>query len=239
MRRVLIAFDSLQDMTALEAAGEVAALLQASLQGLFVENAELLRLAQLPFIHEVSVSSALLRRVDTLQLERDLRAQAIRARQLIAAQAQRRRIEWSFHIERGALSTALVSRDESDVVILCRSQLSFHAPARAKHGDTVLTLYDGSDSARRALQTAAQLADRNTPLLVALPARDAVLHAEATQLLTASGTTAHYLHLSEISPAQLIAAGRRYHCRLMVIGGNIEQLMPLLQQATCPVALVR
>lgn len=239
MRRVLLALDSLQDLMALETAGEIAALLRADLQGLFVENIELLRLAQLPFIQEVSLSPSIVRRIETLQLERDLRAQAERARRLIAAEAQRRRIEWSFHIERGALTTALASQREIDIVVVGRPQLSPHIQTVVYRGDTVMTVFDGSDTGRRALQTAAYLAGHDTALLVVLPGAKPELRSEAEQLLATSGSHVHYLGLSDPSPPQLIAAGRRYHCRLMVLGGNVKQLMPLLQQASCPVALVR
>ena len=61
-RTILLALESAEDVMALEAATELAALLRGTLHGVFVENQELLRLAQLPFAREISLASATARR---------------------------------------------------------------------------------------------------------------------------------------------------------------------------------
>lgn len=239
LRRVLCVIDSLQDLLALEAAAEVAALVRGSLQGLFVENVELLRLAQLPFIHEITIAPAAARRMEIAQLERDLRAQAAEARRLLEEQARRRRLECSFHIERGTLGTIVASRAEFDIVLLGRSQLPL-TKARAGLQDTsILTVFDGSDSSSRGLQTAALIAGANATLMVLLPAGAATLRAQAEQLLSNHAGQVYFLTVAELTPAQLIAAGRHYHCRLMVVSGDFGRFIPILQGASCPVVMVR
>ncbi|MGB7837261.1 MAG: universal stress protein, partial [Terrimicrobiaceae bacterium] len=60
IRRILVALDaSAHSRAALEAACELALGLDAELSGLFVEDINLLRLAQLPFASEISYPSAL------------------------------------------------------------------------------------------------------------------------------------------------------------------------------------
>lgn len=235
VRRILLALDSAQDTSALELAAQLAALLQGTLQGVFVENSDLLRLAQLPFAHEITLDSAAIRRLETAQLERDLRAQAEQVRRLLETQARQYRIEWSFRIERGALTATLAASGGTDVVMLGRS----HAAPRERRAATpVLIAFDDSPAARRALDTAADLAGNE--LLVLLPAAGAAaLRRAASAQLSARGLRASYLILPELSPHHLIAAGRRHHCRLLVMAGNSAELLPRLQQASCPVAVVQ
>jgi len=57
--RILVALDaSRNSLTALKAAAEVASLMHADLQAVFVEDVNLLRLAGLPFVHEIGLYSA-------------------------------------------------------------------------------------------------------------------------------------------------------------------------------------
>ena len=70
-------------MSALENGVELAVRLNAQLVGLFVEDINLLRATQLPFTREVSFVVPEFRRLDMLQLERQLRAQAGRVRQIM------------------------------------------------------------------------------------------------------------------------------------------------------------
>jgi len=236
VRTILLALDSAQDTGALELAAQLAALLQGTLQGVFVENTDLLRVAQLPFAHEISLNSAVARRLEAAQLERDLRAQAERVRRLLENHALRHSVEWTFRIERGALTATLAASGSTDVVMLGRSGVSTREQRAT--ATPVLAAYDGSSAAGRALDTAADLAGND--LLVLLPAAHAAeLRSSASAQLTARGLRANYLVLPEMSPPHLIAAGRRHHCRMLVIAGNPAQLLPLLQQSSCPVAVVQ
>jgi hypothetical protein len=236
VRHILLALESAPDIGALELAARLAILMQGSLQGVFVENADLLRAAQLPFAREISLTSAMVRRLETAQLERDLRVQAEQVRRLLQDFALRHSVEWSFRIERGALASALVTSGATDIVILSRSG------PRAPRGSIapVLAGFDGSDSARRALDTAAGMADSVDDLLVLLPIAQAdELRQAAAAQLAAGNRRAHYRALPDLSPAQISAASRRHHCRLLVMGGNAAALLPLLQQSSCPVAVVQ
>lgn len=236
VRRILLALDSAQDASALELAAQLAALLQGTLHGVFVENSELLRLAQLPFAHEIALNSAVLRRLETAQLERDLRAQAEQVRRLLESHALRHRVEWTFHIERGALTATLAASSGSDVVMLTRSGVS--AREQRTTIAPVLVAFDGSAAADRALATAADLAGHE--LLVLLPAdRAAELRNAASAQLASRGLRASYLVLPELSPHHLINAGRRHHCRMLVMAGDPALLLPHMRRSSCPVAVVQ
>jgi len=236
VRRILLALDSAQDASALELAAQLAALLRGTLHGVFVENSDLLRLAQLPFAHEVTLTSAAMRRLEAAQLERELRNQAEQVRRLLESHALRHRVEWTFRIERGALTATLAASSGSDVVMLSRPAVS----ARDAHSAAtpVLAAFDGSAAAARALDTAADLA--GSELLVLLPAAHAAeLRSAAAALLAARGLRASYLVLPELSPPHLVAAGRRHQCRMLVMAGNPAQLLPHMRRSSCPVAVVQ
>jgi hypothetical protein len=238
VRHILLALDSTQDASTLEMAAQLAALVQGTLQGVFVENSDLLRLAQLPFAREISLTSATPRRLESAQLERDLRAQAEQVRRLLENHAVRHSVQWTFRIERGALTATLAASSATDIVMLGRpGDSTRRQPAGAT---PVLAAFDGSEAAGHALDTAADMAEEDDGLLVLLPAAEAQqLRPAAAAQLAARNRRAHYQALPDLSPAQLISASRRHHCRMLVVGGNAAALLPLLQQSSCPVAVVR
>jgi nucleotide-binding universal stress UspA family protein len=83
VRRIFVALDaSPASAAAAQTAADLAARLHAELRGLYVEDADLLRLAGLPSV-ETGTFSARARRLEEGDLERQLRAQADRARRLL------------------------------------------------------------------------------------------------------------------------------------------------------------
>ena len=79
--RILVALDaSPQSVAALRAAAELAALMEAELEGLFIEDINLLHLCGLPFSHEIGSYTAKRRQLDNLALERQLRGLATERR---------------------------------------------------------------------------------------------------------------------------------------------------------------
>ena len=80
IQRILVALDaSPHSQAALDAAATLAARVSAELQGLFIEDVNLLRLAELPFAREVGSFTATHRRLDARDLERDKQAPALAA----------------------------------------------------------------------------------------------------------------------------------------------------------------
>lgn len=238
MRRILLALESAQDRLAFEAAAELASRLQAQLRGVFVENADLLRLAHLPFAHEITLGAATPRRLEATRLERDLRTQAEEARQHLAAQAAHLRLEWTFEVMRGALHTTLALADEFDVMVLGRS-----ADALSRGGDTLLVAFDGTPGSVRALEIAAALDQGHNSLLLLLPASHAAeARATAGAWLRAHGQTAHTLTLPALTAPYLIPAARTYHCRALLLGQDHwpwPEVQQLLHKAGCPVVMTR
>lgn len=200
IKRILVALDaSPHSLAALDAAVELAARFQAELAGLFVEDENLLRLANLPFAQEVGLFSATRRRVEIRELERQIRGLGRRARRVFIRTTERSQITRSFRVVRGSvLSEVLNAASEADMLVLGKAGWSLLQ--RERLGSTVrgilperfgmalilkektclgvplAVVYDGSPAAERALDTAdtmrQQPEDDNKLLIVLLLAED-------------------------------------------------------------------
>ena len=93
LRHILVALDaSTHSLAAVEAAADLAAAMQAEMEGLFIEDINLIRLASLPCTREVR-HTASMASLDLEQMERALKAQASEARQALAAAARRAHVQ--------------------------------------------------------------------------------------------------------------------------------------------------
>jgi nucleotide-binding universal stress UspA family protein len=137
MRRILVAMDASQgSLSALETATALAELVQAELEGLFIEDADLLALASLPFSREVRLTGGSIQALDLAALERDLAMQAMAARRAMQRAATRRKLRWTFRSVRGSVSGELaIAAREVDILCIGRRGQS---PLRsARLGNTI------------------------------------------------------------------------------------------------------
>jgi len=198
LRRILVALDaSAHSLAALEAAADLASAMQAEMEGLFVEDINLIRLASLPCTREVR-HTASLASLDLEQMERALKAQAAEARRALAAAAQRAHVQWSFRVARGHVAhEVLAAAAAADLVTL--GKLGRSRSTQARLGSTalrmlagapvalllverrrveahrlrrVLVVYDGSEGACRAFDVAARLAEASGVNLTVLMLAD-------------------------------------------------------------------
>jgi nucleotide-binding universal stress UspA family protein len=180
IRRILVALDaSPHSLAALEAAADLAASFDAELIGLFVEDVNLLRLADLPFAREIGLFSARRRQLEVHQVERQLRGQARRVRRTFSVMTQRLELRGRFRVARGAITSKLLdAAADADMIILGKAGWS---PARRRMGSTaravalessaltvvlqdgtrlcspVMVFYDDTPLAQKALVVAARL----------------------------------------------------------------------------------
>jgi len=198
-RRILVALDgSPHSRAALEATVQMAAELEAELEGLFIKDEEVLRAAQLPFAAEVRTHTRSPKTLSDRRAERQLRHQAERAEAAFEDAADRAEVTHEFRVVQGHVTRELMkAADAVDLVAVGKT--STHS-SRRRLGSTshallseasapvlvlrkalqphhpVLTYYDGSECAERTLQVAAQLVRRvaTPPLKVLLPVKDDV-----------------------------------------------------------------
>lgn len=186
-RRIIVAFDaSPGSRAALEAAAGVAARLGAELEGLFVEDVDLLHLAGLPFARALGAGGH--RGLDAVSMERALRQQGERAEQAMARLGRRLSVPWRFRTTRGRVGAELLAAAAGAEIIALGTvggvpgparlgsttrallaagnrSLLLAAPGARAHG-TVACLFDASPAARRALARAAALAGAGNRRLV-------------------------------------------------------------------------
>lgn len=117
--RIVVGLDtSAVAREALALAARLAASVDARLKGVFVEDENLLDLADLPFAREISFSGEV-RELDPARMLRAMKAQAESARRVLARIAAEAQIDWSFDVRRGRplQSLALHAAREDTLVI--------------------------------------------------------------------------------------------------------------------------
>ncbi len=254
IRRILVALDaSPHSRAALQAAVELAARLEAEVLGMFVEDINLLRLAELSLGGEVVVHSATRRELDARQLERELRAQAVLVRRALARMAQRARIQWDFRVVRGVVASELLNAASSmDLIILGRVGRSL-VPGRrlgttaravlsgatclalilqygSRLGMPILVVYDDSPLGSRALSASIALAQKGrlTVLILAGDRETAErLRERAERRLQGQGVQAEYRSLTSPAVPRLAESLQAEECGVLVLPAE----GPLLRDA--------
>ena len=268
-RRIVVALDaSSHSHAALAAAVALAGRLQAELQGIFVEDVNLLRLAELPFAREVRFGLPAARPVQGEELLRGLRARAAVLRRELAELAEQNKVSSTFRVVRGAVAGELIAAAlEADVLALGR--MGHSLSRRARLGSTaraaiaraasavllvqpeadvgpVLVLYDGSPGGGRALALAAEIGGEGGELRVLVWGPDEssafARRQLAAHLLEARGCRAQYQHLAGGDPRRVLAWVNKQHGSLLIVPAAewpADVLATLLDDAHPHLLLIR
>lgn len=130
--RVMLSLDaSNTDLGMLELAVNMAALLRGELCGLWLENAQLLQAAALPFACEIGLSPALERPLEPEQLLRSLRANRRRMESRLADLAQTAKVQWSLQAIQHNQAEAQWEAAVFDVLVMGQSSLSLRRSGSA------------------------------------------------------------------------------------------------------------
>ena len=194
--RILVAVDATSDSAAvLEIAAQLASEFDAELNGIFVEDINLLRLAGLPFARELTWSTAMELRLDYQRMERTLRGYAAHAQQAVVKVTTQLKLHASLQVVRGLVAQELLRAAEMvDLFILGKggnvrgarigsiagqvlqqAQSSVLLVAsRLRSFRTVVTIFSEDERSGRGLNAAAHAARATQKrLLVLLPAAHA------------------------------------------------------------------
>jgi hypothetical protein len=110
VRRVLLALDSsMPQAAALAEAARLARRLDAELTAIFIEDVNLLHVAELPLARHINLFSGGAEPVDMALMEARLRAQAARTRLAVEAAARQAGLRWSFRTVRGRIAEAVIA----------------------------------------------------------------------------------------------------------------------------------
>lgn len=262
IRRIVVTLDSTEaGRPALDIALRLAAAAGAELEGVFVENADLIRLSALPFLREVRPWSLAEEVLDTQRMQRDLRVLARQAEAMLMQASRAVGIGCSFRIWRGHTAEELW-RTATDADILS-VRAGGSAPAHTviaarvtRHGQSATTdtpvsvnvLLGDSPASERALTTACLLATApGTSLRVLLlPAAGAPQPpARIGEILASCGQQAEFVVLADNSPAALAAALRTRDGNTVLVADSDHPLFATagigawLEQLSGSVLLVR
>ncbi len=251
IRRVLIAIDaSPHSLAALRAAAELAGRVNAELAGLFVEDINLLRLAELNFVRQISHYSATVNEYSREGIEQELRAQARYARQQLYHIGQRTKVRVTFQVVRGVITAEVLrAADEVDLVVLGRSGWSrrHHLGSTARvivaqtprhalileHGTHLQQpfgiIYDGSEQAKRSLALLTIVgAGEDTDLSVIIPYSSIdqahQLQEEVSNWLQEHHLSAKYRWLTYPSLPRLVSLLREMRLGTLILPAEIPPL---------------
>jgi nucleotide-binding universal stress UspA family protein len=269
IRRIVVALDaSPHSLAALEAAADLAARMEAELAGLFVEDVELLRIADSPSAREIAYPAASAVPLSRITMERKFRAQSEQIRNTLAAAANRAQVRWSFRTVRGQVTSALrAAASPHDIVAIGRQGWSFGR--RLRIGSTALELatssiplllisqramlghlrllvfYDGSPGSKDALLFSARLAKAGTKRITVLifSAEYENRLAESHNLLEGQALEIRYRRIDLDEKMSLLGAVKQEGPVLLVLAGRQllkapEAFEALLREIEAPLLLL-
>jgi nucleotide-binding universal stress UspA family protein len=270
IRRILIALDaSPASQAALDLAAELAIRYQAELIGVFVEDINLLRSADIPFTEEVRTYSATSRQIHSAHIERELKAHARRVEQLLSSIARKANLRWSFRSSRGLVPSELMAAaSDSDLIILGKTgwsgrnqigstarEVAVESPIQSlilmhkvRPGTPVMVLYDGSDGSRNALIAARRIIHPESTLTVLINAegREAAqkMEKDVRKTLESDDLSINFRWVADVHGDRISQLAMISNCDVVVMPAQSEQFDPktlveMLDKADCAVLLVR
>jgi hypothetical protein len=247
--RVVVALNILRrDMAVLELAADLAARKRAPLLALFVEDANLLNLSELPFAMEVGRLSAAERKLESPRLQRTVRSHTERIQRLLDHITRRLRIETGFKTVRGHFIPSVFEEiGQVDILFLSRKREA-ETPFRKHRRRTserppVWVIFDGSPESEQALRLALDLAAPDPSALhIALAAHPGepfeALRRHALGFC-AGPSLPHFFQAEPDDGLKLLRRLRQTGCRVLVAKRHDgEMLRTLAEAAECPVVLV-
>jgi len=247
IRRILVALDaSAHSLAALDEAADMAAAMEAELMGLFVEDINLIRIAGLPFVRQISYPSGAEEPMSSARIDRELKVRGELARKALAAAAERRHRPWSFRTVRGEVTGEILAAASQADLIFCgktgwspgrplgSTALALVAGAPGAfllvqqvvpQGDPILALYDGSSGSRQVLETALRLANtRQVGLVIFISAATLEtgdrLQQQATQLVNHRLKQVRFHKVYGLDPRRFAQALRGEGGGLLVLAGD-------------------
>jgi hypothetical protein len=235
----------------LEEAVQLAARMGAQLEGIFVEDIDLIQLAELPYLREFRPVSRSENAINLTQMEQELRVLARRAERLLGEHAVRQNVSWSFRVWRGSIDTELLTADtDADVFALTRlGARLMRIPAVLATRTAVSVVFTGTDASARALDTAMVLAtDPFKELNILLPAENETEAMRLQELATAQlgehAAGADFIRLKDGSLKDVLEVLADSNSAVLIVERDDKLLWaPSLRRSlgnlNCPLLIVR
>jgi len=270
IKHILVALDATEaNKSILQAANALANRLNADVQALFVEDIDLLHLAELPLAREMTYGSPTARQLTLADVEKQLKAQVERMRHYVESYGQQGNIKVSFSVTRGRIESEVCTAAElTDLLIVGKNtQLIKHSEKLGKITQGIITgakcdvlllqygseislpvavLYDGTEASMRALQMAIQIAKGDhDKLVVFYPTNlQQQLQPEVSKITGQVGIEPSHVQLKMDTPEGILDALADCKGRMLLLEANMktfnrEKIHSLLKQSNIPVILIR
>ena len=270
IRRILIALDaSPASQAALELAADLAVRHKAELVGIYVEDINLLRSAEISFTQEVGEFSAIPRRVDSRQVESEMKAHASRIEAMLSSIAGKANLQWTFRRVRGLIPGELMSAaEDTDLIILGKKgwsegkqigstaqKLAALSPVQSiilehkvRPETPVLVIYDGSPSSQNALKTASRICNPGSTLTILVLAENQAaaqeLYDELKNWIEEQAFKIQFRWVNDLEGKRVPNLALISGCEIVILPAQSEYYQPqaiisMVESADCAVLLVR
>lgn len=250
--RILVALDtSARGRAALQAAVRLALNSSAELQGLFVEDEDLVRLASLPFACEVDYSSATSRELQSGSMELALHAAAEQTQSAFSNALNQLNLRWTFRITRGTVVQAsLAAAADVDLLVIGQRGRSPHAVSseyfsqRPRGDKRVVAVVDGSPSSFHTLELANLLSDLQppAPTVLVLAVNDGEVEQQCVSWLRQRGIRAEVERVLDPSQQSIVDSLTRWPPSMLLVNRDSKfisdsQICRLVNEFDCPLIL--
>ena len=266
--RIVVALDAVsENRMAIRAAARLAARWGVHLHGVFVEDDDLIRLANLPFARQVTLGIGV-EALDRLRAQRQMRVFIERARHDLAAAAKQHGIEWSFEVVHGAAASGDLGSSSGDFIVACTATRPigghFHVECRwwtpesrtpatrlltrhqgDLHAAVAAVLHGRGAASGRLLEAASRLAEANDARLIVICAP---LLAQTTEFKAwldrqLAGRTVEVDIQLMSEPTALHRLIVELRCRLVALEASADEARPerlreMVTKIACDVLLV-
>jgi len=257
INRILVALDPGEvNRSTLKAAASLSTRLDAELNALFVEDINLLRLAELPFARELVYGSPTGRQLNVADMEHSLRTQTTRLRGLVEATAKQNQINIAFEVLRGDIASKVCGASkQTDLLVIGKNSQLLRQSRRLgnvtrtllssvscnllvlQHGATIerplVVFFDGNETSLYALNLASRLAQEDhNQLIVIYPAVD---DAKWQQLTKQASEHIHNklqvypVKLTSNTADEILQVIEQYQGRMLILESD-SKILPGAQQ---------
>lgn len=258
--RILVALDSsAANQNILRASIALASYFHSQLNALFIEDADLISAAELPFVREIVLGSPSGRAINAAGMERSIQLQTTQLRKLVASVAQQNQIDIAFNVLRGNVARTLCEASgQTDLLVIGKNSLlqgksrrvgsitrsvmsSVQCDLAVLHYGSnierpVVTGFTGSTASLRAVSLAIDLAhEDHGQLIIILPATDDLKYEQLNKAIEENFNMQQLrislVRLPNNSTDQILHVIQQFHGRILLLESSSAFLTDEQKQA--------
>jgi nucleotide-binding universal stress UspA family protein len=258
--RILVALDSsAANQNILRASIALASYFHSQLNALFIEDADLISAAELPFVREIVLGSPSGRAINAAGMERSIQLQTTQLRKLVASVAQQNQIDIAFNVLRGNVARTLSEASgQTDLLVIGKNSLlqgksrrvgsitrsvmsSVQCDLAVLHYGSnierpVVTGFTGSTASLRAVSLAIDLAhEDHGQLIIILPATDDLKYEQLNKAIEENFNMQQLrislVRLPNNSTDQILHVIQQFHGRILLLESSSAFLTDEQKQA--------